>query len=113
MPKVIPHGSPAAGFGPLLLLVLALVGALSCDDYLPEEPSDEPPAPLPPAALSLTVQTLANGPRVPARSASAGTPPSTPSGRPTARRARTATSISRPPMWTRCSPWHEASAGAS
>src|SRR3954471_20720261 len=51
----------------LLLVAIVLAGTLSCDDYLPEEPpSDEPPPPGPAADLALTVQTLANGPRVPA-----------------------------------------------
>jgi hypothetical protein len=67
MQQVIPDsGSGAAGLGRrLLLLALVLAGTLSCDDYLPEEPTDVPPPPGPSADLTLTVQTLAAGPRVP------------------------------------------------
>src|SRR3954462_6808810 len=48
-----------------LLLLLALVGAISCTD-LPQAPSDEPAPPRPPANVSFTVQIAADGPRVPA-----------------------------------------------
>jgi glycosyl hydrolase family 79 len=45
-------------------VLLTLAGAAACTD-LPEEPSDQPPKPGPPAAVSFTVQTAADGPRVP------------------------------------------------
>jgi Glycosyl hydrolase family 79 C-terminal beta domain len=52
-------------FPPTLLLAILFVGTLSCGEY-PQAPLDEAPPPGPPVELSLTVQTLAAGPRVPA-----------------------------------------------
>jgi hypothetical protein len=48
-----------------LLLLSALLGAIGCTD-LTQAPSDETPPPSSPASVSFTVQTAADGPRVPA-----------------------------------------------
>src|SRR3954454_22239748 len=48
-----------------LLFLSALLGAIACTD-LPQAPSDEPPPSQATASVSLTIQTAADGPRVPA-----------------------------------------------
>lgn len=46
------------------LLLLALSGMVACN-IMPDEPSDEPPTPGPPAAISFIVQAASGGPTVP------------------------------------------------
>ncbi len=46
------------------LLLFALAGVVACN-VVPDEPSDEPPAAGPPAAVSFTVQAASDGPSVP------------------------------------------------
>src|SRR3954447_2667120 len=49
-----------------LLLPLALLGAIACTSDLPQAPSDEPPPSQSTASVSFTIQTAADGLRVPA-----------------------------------------------
>src|SRR3954447_25445505 len=49
-----------------LLPPLALLGAIACTSALPQAPSDEPPPSQSTASVSFTIQTAADGPRVPA-----------------------------------------------